>query len=137
MTQEKFPTLLVSGADEPFEDLRVLLERAGLDVQNSESCDEAAQLLDRTKPALIFTSIRLPDGTWSDVVSMARKASAPANVIVVGKYMDTQFYISTMDGGAFDFILPPFEADPISHVVRVAAENARRRREEQAISTAA
>lgn len=137
MTREKFFALLVSGADEPFEDLKVLLERVGLDVQSTESCDEAAQLLERTKPALIFTSIRLPDGTWSDVVSLVKKSSAPANVIVVGKFMDTQFYISTMDGGAFDFILPPFEADPIRHVVRVAAENVRQRREEQAIGARA
>lgn len=135
MAHEKFFTLLVSNADESFEDLKVLLERAGLDVRSSGRCDEAAQVLDQTKPALIFTSTRLPDGTWSDVVRLAKKAPAFANVIVVGKYMDTQLYLSTMDGGAFDFVLPPFEADPIGHVVRVAAENARRRREEQAIST--
>ena len=70
-------------------------------------------------------------------MNLAEKASVPTNVIVVGRYKDIDLYLSTMDCGAFDFILPPFEADPIAHVVRAAAENVRRRREERAMRAAA
>lgn len=46
---------------------------------------------------------------------------------VVGKNKDTRLYLSTMKYGAFDFVLPPFEPEALTHVVRAAAENTRRR----------
>lgn len=42
-----------------------------------------------------------------------------------------------MDYGAFDFTLTPFEPEPVDYVVRVAAENVRRRLEVQAMSAVA
>lgn len=137
MPQEKLVALLVSDGDETLENLRHLLKNAGVDVWCSQSCEEVASLLDQTHPRLVFTATTLSDGIWSDVVSLTEKASLPTNVIVVGRHKDIDLYLSTMDRGAFDFILPPFEADPIAHVVRVAAENVRRRREEQAIGAVA
>ena len=129
MTQRKLFALLVSDGDNSFESLKGLLKFRGVEVRISRTCAEAARLMDQTRPHLIFTATQHADGTWRDIITLAEKAALATNVIVVGKAKDVTLYIATMDYGAFDFILPPFESEPVGHVVRVAAEDVRRRRE--------
>jgi DNA-binding NtrC family response regulator len=137
MVQRKLFVLLVSDGDESFESLRALLKSQGIEVWSSRTLAEAARLVDETHPELVFTATQHADGTWRDVIIMAEKATEATNVIVVGKYNDIGLYLATMDYGAFDFILPPFEPEPIRHVVRVAAEAVRRRREVEALKALA
>jgi FixJ family two-component response regulator len=63
---------------------------------------------------------------------MADEADVPVNVIVVGNQPDTRHYLSVMERGAFDFVAPPFEHEPLSCVVRSAAQDVHRRREASA-----
>ncbi len=133
MAQRKLFALLVSDGDESFESLREVLKSSGTEVWNARTCAEAARLLDQTHPHLIFTATQHGDGTWRDIITLAEKASVATNVIVVGESKDIRLYIAAMEPGAFDFILPPFESEPVGHVIRVAAEDVRRRREAQAV----
>jgi FixJ family two-component response regulator len=48
---------------------------------------------------------------------------------VAGSLPDTRLYLSVMEGGAFDFIAPPFEHSPLKFVVRSAALNTYSRRD--------
>lgn len=137
MSHKKVFALLVSAGDESFESLRTLLKAQGVEVWVSQSCKEAARLLEQTHPELIFTTTQLIDGTWCDMVIMAENASAPANVIVAGRFKDHRLHVAAIDYGAFDFILPPFESESVGQVVRVAAEDVRRRREAQALRAVA
>lgn len=133
MGQKRLSALLVSDGIEPFASLKVLLKSLEMEIWSAQNCEEARQLLAQTHSELIFTATRLPAGTWMDVVALAKNASQPTNVIVVGECKDTSLYLTTMDSGAFDFILPPFEAEAVAHVARVAAENVRRQRKQQAM----
>ena len=60
---------------------------------------------------------------------LAGRASQPVNVIVVTRVMDTKLYLEALEGGAFDFIVPPFASLDLAHVVRCAADNVQARRE--------
>lgn len=137
MSWKKLSALFVFDGNRSFESLRGLLNSQGIEVWSSRTCKEAACVLDKTHPELIFTATQNTDGPWREIVILAEHASVPTNVIVLGDSKDARFYIAAMDYGAFDFILPPFESDPVGHVGRVAAENARRRREAHAIGTVA
>jgi FixJ family two-component response regulator len=66
------------------------------------------------------------------VLTLAAKASAPVNVIVVAPFADVNFYVQAIERGAFDFIVPPLSDPELLHVVRIAAENATRQRREHA-----
>jgi FixJ family two-component response regulator len=44
------------------------------------------------------------------------------NVIVVARFLDIQLYFETMEQGACDFVMPPFRAPEIHHVVVCALE---------------
>jgi DNA-binding NtrC family response regulator len=137
MVQRRLFALLVSDGGESFESLKALLKSQGIAVWSCRTLTEAARLVDETHPELVFTAAQHADGTWRDVVIMAEKATEATNVIVVGKSNDVRLYLAAMDSGAFDFILPPFEPEPIGHIIRVAAEAVRRRREAEALKALA
>ncbi len=137
MAQKKLFALLVQGAEESFTKLKSLLKEQSVEVWSAQTCAEVARLLDQTHPELIFTCTKFPDGSWRDFVNLGENASSPVNVIVVGNCQETRLYLATMDEGAFDFILPPFESESLAHVVNVAADNVRSRRGEKALSAVA
>ena len=117
--------------------LRSLLKILEVEVWTTHTCAEAARLVEQTQPELVFTAVKLPDGTWNENVAVAENAPVPTNAIVVGSDEDIGLYLSIMDRGAFDFILPPFEENALSHVVQAAAGEARRQREIQATQAVA
>ena len=137
MAQKKLFAILVSDGNDSFRELKLLLQGQGIEIGSARTCAELSRLLDQTHPELVFTATRLSDGTWTDILGMAEKSAVPTDVIVVGKCKDTGLYLNTMDRGASDFILPPFETDAMVHVVRVAGENVRRQRETQAMKAVA
>lgn len=81
------------------------------------------------RPALIFTAVTLPDGTWADVVDAARDASSPCPVIVVSRLVDLELYLEVLQKGAADFIVPPFEANDLLSLIDAATKKSANRRE--------
>ena len=129
---EEISTLLLHEVGDPLDALKLALEAQSVKVCSLRSCQEALPLMTGPNPPhLIFTQPKLPDGTWEDVVSLALKAAKPMNVIVVGHLANVGLYLQTINGGAFDFILPPLTGDELTHVVRCAIENVLTRREAQ------
>ncbi len=127
--KEEISALLVHDQAEPLSTLGLALERQSVKTRRARTCQEAVHLLDRVDPPhLVFTDTTLPDGNWDDVLSLAAKASEAVNVIVVARIADLRVYIDTVEGGACDFITPPFAASDLAHVVRSAMQNVRDRR---------
>ncbi len=119
--REKISALLVHDQDDPFRALKLALESQGIQTCRVRSCKDALRLLEQVKPPeLVFTDTKLPDGTWAEVLSLAVKASDPICVIVVSRLVDINLYIEVIERGAFDFIVPPFGASDLSHIVRCA-----------------
>jgi NtrC-family two-component system response regulator AlgB len=124
--------LLVHNNSELFVTLKAALEHQGLRVIQAESRAQAKRVVGVQKPVpLVFTDTHLPDGTWADILALAGKAALPVNVIVVARLVNTRLYIETIEAGAFDFIVPPFNAADLAHVVRCAADNVLTRRAAQ------
>ncbi len=121
--------LLVHDRPEPFAALKRTLGDLGIETFSVSTCQQAKKLISQCKPHVIFTEEALADGSWTRVLKMVEDAEAPINVIVVGVLPDTKQYISVMERGAFDFVAPPFEHEPLDFVTRSAALDVDRRRE--------
>lgn len=131
--KETIKALLVRSRHDPLDALRLALEQRSIDLFIAKNCAEVALALwSDCPPHLVFTEIQLADGNWADVLTLAAKASAPVNVIVVAPFADVSFYVQAIERGAFDYIVPPLSDPELLHVVGVAAENAVRRRREHA-----
>lgn len=133
--KETVRALLVQARHDPLDALRMALEEQSIDIFAARNCAEAAlALLSNCPPHMVFTEIQLVDGDWADVLTLAGKASAPVNVIVVAPFVDISFYVRAIERGAFDFIVPPLSDPELLHVVRIAAENALSRRQKHSTS---
>ena len=127
MTQEygKVRALLVQADDDSFGELKSALENQGVETYRARSCVEAGRILAKTNvPQVVFTDANLPDGTWAEVVAAAGKSQSPLNVILVSRVLDVSLYIRALEGGAFDFIVPPFLGSDLTHIVHCAAGGA-------------
>jgi len=131
---ERLFALLVHDHPGPFESLKRALRDLAVETYSVETCKEAEDLISQCRPHLVFTENALPDGSWVNILNVAEASNVPLNVIVVGAFPDTHSYLSAMERGAFDFVAPPFEREPLSFIVRSAELDARHRREATALT---
>jgi DNA-binding NtrC family response regulator len=129
--------LLVHDRMEPFADLKQALKELSVETYSVGTCKEAVELMTQCRPHVIFADAALADGSWLSLANMAEQADAPVSIIVVGKVPNTKLYLSVMERGAFDFVAPPFEHEPLHFIINSAALNTHHRREAAALAAAA
>ena len=121
---EGLRALLVYDRDHPLEALRQVLGGLGIRTVRARSCDQSKNWLEHDAPPhLVFTDTVLPDGSWAEVVRLARQCAVGTQVIVVSRVVDVDLYIRVLEGHAFDFIVPPFTDSDLAHVVRCATRD--------------
>ena len=117
--------LFVFHHSKPFDEIKAALGRTVAAAEWAQTLAEARNALSGANPPLlVITESDLPDGKWSDILSLSKNASSRINVIVVGQTINANLYASAIEVGAFDYIAPPFEGVDLAHVVRCAADNA-------------
>ena len=57
---------------------------------------------------VILTEASLPDGSWLDVLELARDLAPAAEVIVTDPYADARFWAEALNLGAYDLLAQPF-----------------------------
>jgi DNA-binding NtrC family response regulator len=119
--KDRASALLVHDCEYPLRDLRPLLEQLGFHTRRARSCAEANFVLAWSEPpTVVFTDTDLPDGRWAETVALASQTRSPVPVIVVSGAVDISLYLDALEGGATDFIVPPFSGSDISYVVQGA-----------------
>ena len=130
---ERISALIISGQSQPAAGLKALLESHSVEAHTACSCGEALlRLWGDDPPHLVFTDLRLKDGTWQDVLSVTKKSLATTHVIVVSAQVDVNLYIQSIERGAFDFVVPPLSASEIEFVLRSAVGDVQNQRRSQA-----
>jgi len=126
---QRISTLIITDNSATAAGLRRHLENLSATVRTVGSCGEALfHLWSECPPHVVFTDTQLPDGTWSDVLVVAKKSPVPVSVVVISRLVDMYLYVETMEKGAYDFMVSPIETLELEHVLRCAAANALRRR---------
>jgi DNA-binding NtrC family response regulator len=128
--------LLIHNQSEPFDSLRRALNELLVETCSVATCKAAKDAIARREPDVIFTPSSVADGTWMNILDMGEAADVSRSVIVVGAVPDTRLYLSVMERGAFDFVAPPFEREPMGFILRSAALNTQRRRRASAHTAA-
>ena len=120
MAEQVF-ALLIHDKAKHFASLRTMLHDLSVETHTVSTCLEAASFISKRRPDVIFTECTMKDGSWADVLNLARKAGVLLSVVVVAAHADMHSYLSVMEDGAFDFVVPPFERDSLDFVVKSAA----------------
>jgi DNA-binding NtrC family response regulator len=115
---EQTRALIVSCRENLFHQLETALNGAGIASQHAPSCRAARAILEQAdRPALVFSEVKLPDGTFDGIIGVAAQQATPAAVIVISEVMDYQTFLDAIEAGAADFIAPPFSSTDIAWVI--------------------
>ena len=124
------PILLVEDKDSLRAMLRHALEAQGHSVV--EACDqpEAEAALQATRPAIVLSDLRLPEGDGFGVLRAAKELEPELPVIVMTAFGSIQDAVAAMKEGALDFLAKPVDPDHLLLMVqralmqrRLATEN--------------
>src|SRR5437660_9854532 len=79
---------------------------AGFDVDKARSAEDALKLVDRAD--MVITDLRLPSMDGLQLLSLIRRQTAPALVVVMTACGTIEHEEDAMNNGATDLLLKPF-----------------------------
>jgi two-component system nitrogen regulation response regulator GlnG len=105
--------------------LEKALGQAGWTVTSFENGDSALAQLDRQRPAVLVTDIRMPGLNGLDLLKAVHARDPDLPVIVITAHSDLDAAVSAYQGGAFEYLPKPFDVDDAVALVQRAANSAR------------
>jgi len=108
--------------DEP--DIRELLEltllRMGLETATAGTVQDALLEIQRFKPDLCLTDMKLPDGTGFDVVRYIQREVPHVPVAVITAFGSMDAAVEALKAGAYDFVSKPVDLAKLRDLVQTA-----------------
>jgi len=102
--------------------LQRAIRQAGYGVRTFESAQSVPGLLERERPALIATDIRMPGLSGLQLLDAIRDTAPQVPVIVMTAFTDLDSALASYRGGAFEYLPKPFDVDEAVALVRRALE---------------
>ena len=108
--------------DEP--DIRELLEltllRMGLETATAGTVKEGLLEIQRFKPDLCLTDMKLPDGTGFDIVRYIQREVPHIPVAVITAFGSMEAAVEALKAGAYDFVSKPVDLTKLRDLVHTA-----------------
>jgi DNA-binding NtrC family response regulator len=115
--------LLIHNEPDAFRELEATLGEQKIRTCRAHHCAEARKMLRRSVPVdLVLTEAVLADGTWKDVIRLARELANDAPVIVMSRVMNMSLYLDTQEGGAADFMVTPMAPRDLAYILSGAMQ---------------
>lgn len=119
------PILVVSSESKNRHALADILNREGWSTVCASTAGECQEILSRDNIGLVLCDRRLTDGTYRDVLFIARLLGRNVRLVVTSRLADWSEYLESLHDGAFDLIAFPGQTAEIVRVISQA------RREDQ------
>ncbi len=100
--------------------LRHALEAQGHSVLEARDEPEAIQHLRQSRPAVVLTDLKLPNGDGLGVLRAAKELDPELQVVVMTAYGSVQDAVTAMKEGAMDFLAKPVDPDHLNLMVERA-----------------
>lgn len=101
------------------------LELAGFSVVACATGEQALELLDRARPAVVVTDLRMPGIDGMELLARLRARDPELPVVLVTGHGDVAMAVRAIREGAYDFVEKPTPPEMLADVVRRAAERRR------------
>ena len=95
-----------------------LLRREGYRVVTAASLAEGLRAIESSKPALVISDLRLPDGDGIGIIRAARALDPPSPVIVVTAFASPAARDAVLASGASAYLAKPFPASALLRLVQ-------------------
>ena len=98
------------------------LERAGFTARCAASAEEALQLLQHERFAVVVSDVRMPRMNGLELLQAIRQKDPDVEVLLLTGYPDLQAAVSAIKLGAFDYLAKPYvEKDLVERVAKALA----------------
>src|SRR5437870_7325566 len=114
------PILLVEDKDSLRAMLRHALEAQGHTVVEARDQPEAEAALRTSRPGVVLSDLRLPEGDGFGVLRAAKESDPELPVIVMTAFASIQDAVAAVKEGALDFLAKPVEPDHLLLMVERA-----------------
>jgi two-component system response regulator PilR (NtrC family) len=111
--------LFVSPYSQDARSLAQMLHDVSLPLIHANSLKEAASKLETDNFQVILTEANLEDGTWLDVLRIARLTNT--ELIVTDPWADARFWAEAISMGAYDLLAQPFFSTEVRRVLTTAS----------------
>ncbi|HET8704747.1 MAG TPA: nitrogen regulation protein NR(I) [Pseudomonadales bacterium] len=109
--------------------IRWVLEKAltheGINATSFDNGDSALNKLNRERPDVIITDVRMPGTDGLKLLSIIRQSYPDLPVIIMTAHSDLDSAVASYQGGAFEYLPKPFDVDDAVSLVKRAALHAR------------
>lgn len=102
------------------ESLKDWLEFEGFKVETAASGKEALERLDATPFSMMLLDIKMPDMDGTEVLSRAKELFPELPVVMMTAYATVETAVGTMQTGALDYVVKPFDPEKIISLVTEA-----------------
>jgi DNA-binding NtrC family response regulator len=109
--------------------LKTLFEMSGWDIHDAMSGPEGIEKIERERYDVILTDLKMPGADGIELLRAAKKIQTDAEVVVMTGYGTVDSAIEAMRAGAFHFLLKPFRAEEVRHLVDKAYHQRQLKRE--------
>src|SRR5688572_18092850 len=102
--------------------LQILLEGEGHEVATAQDLSEALTQSAQFEPELVFTDLKLPDGSGMDVLRWLADHRPETQTIMMTAFGTTENAVEAMRLGAYDYQVKPVKIDEIRAITQKALE---------------
>lgn len=124
------PNVMIVTADSKVHGvLRGILEAHGLGAGWVKGVRAAKDLLDGETMDACLCGFGLEDGSYKDIVKLAKRQTPETPVIIVSTPCSANEYgeyLAAMNAGAFDFLCHPYQKREVERILRLAVNSSRR-----------
>ena len=113
----KSALLFVSPYREDAQQLSRMLSPLPLVFDHVPDLQQARAKLRQSRYGVILTEAGLPDGSWLDILSLARGMAPGAEVIVTDPNADARFWAEALNLGAYDLLAQPFYESEVRSIL--------------------
>ena len=115
--------LIVDDEIEALENCRRILSRVPFECMVSSDPTEAVKLIERERPGLVLTDLRMPILDGIEVLAAAKRTDPSVQVVLLTAHATVETAVTAMRHGAFDYITKPFTSDELIQVARRAFDS--------------
>ena len=112
--------LIVDDEQDALENCRRILSRVPYDCLTECNPVRALDVIQRERPGLILTDLRMPDLDGIEVLTAAKRFDPSVQVVLLTAHATVQTAVTSMRYGAFDYITKPFASTDLVQVARRA-----------------
>jgi DNA-binding NtrC family response regulator len=120
MSAMRSGVLFVSPRRDDATTLSRMLDSLSMPLAHVADCEHARAAIEDSIYQVILTEALLPDGTWLDVLGLARVLTPGLEVIVTDRFADARFWAEALNLGAYDLIAQPFAASEVQRILSSA-----------------